>query len=52
VVPLVHRKEAISDETHVAAREYGQELMADMITELTLAAFEKLTDIVIDEDEE
>ncbi|MBQ0797093.1 hypothetical protein [Zhongshania sp.] len=52
VVPLVHRKEATSDETHVAAREYGQELMADMITELTLAAFEKLTDIVIDEDEE
>lgn len=52
VIPLVHRKEAISEETHIAAREFGEELMADMITEFTLAAFEKLTDIVLDEEEE
>lgn len=43
IIPLVHRKEATSDETQIAARIYGQELMAQMITEFTMAAFEKLS---------
>ncbi|MEP7705285.1 hypothetical protein [Paraglaciecola sp. 25GB23A] len=43
VIPLVHRKEATSDETQMAALEYSQELMAQMITEFTMAAFEKLS---------
>jgi hypothetical protein len=44
VIPLVHRKEATSDETQMAALEYSQELMAQMITEFTMAAFDRLSE--------
>jgi hypothetical protein len=43
VIPLVHRKEATSDETQRAALDYSQELMANMIAEFTMAAFEQLS---------
>lgn len=43
IVPLVHRKEATSEESQIAARIYGQELMARMMAEFTMAAFEVLT---------
>lgn len=44
IVPLVNRREATSDDTHDAARIYGQELLAQMIAEFTAAAFDKLTE--------
>lgn len=44
VIPLVHRKEATSDESQLAALEYSQELMAQLIAEFTLAAFDKLSE--------
>lgn len=44
VIPLVHRTEATSEETQLAALEFSQELMANMIAEFTLAAFDKLSE--------
>ena len=50
IVPLVHRNEATSEEGQVAARKFGQQFMADAIAELTLVAFEKLTEDTEDEE--
>lgn len=44
IVPLVHRREATSDESHNEAREFGQELLGQMITEFTMVAFNKLAE--------
>ena len=43
VIPLVHRQEATSDETQLAALEFSQELMANVIADFTMTAFEQLT---------
>lgn len=42
VVPLVSSKAATTKETHVAARKYGEALMAKMITEFAMTAFDTL----------
>jgi hypothetical protein len=44
IVPLVHRREATSDESHNEAREFGQELLGQMITEFTMVAFNQLAE--------
>jgi hypothetical protein len=43
VIPLVHRQEATSDETQMAALEFSQELMANIIADFTMTAFEQLS---------